>query len=254
MVETYRRLWFRTAVVTLDDPKIQELHASGRYALITALSYAKLDLPGFRRFEKDTSLISLAESEDDIFARMKDTTRNEIRRTASSDALSFEGPVALAHDVYLLYADFERAQGRTPIREREAGTYQYFVARHEGAPVSAISVRAARPYLRTRSIFSKRLAVDDKEYKKVIGNASRRLVWDICRWGKREGYASLDMASVNLSDAGKRGITNFKLSFGGAVAKEYTYIYKSRIFALLESFVILRMRLRAFAFGLRKRA
>ena len=233
MITEKKRLWLRSVSVLLDDEKASQFLSSGVYDSIQVLSYASNLWPGVEPKTKTTAFIDLLSSEDDMLARMSDTTRNEIRRTYKIPELSFSAPEPVSDDVYSMYLRFEISQGRTPIGRAEMSHYRAIVGRYNGEPFSAVTMIEAKPFLRIRSIFSKRLAAD-KEMQKVIGYASRRVMWEWCLWGKKNGFEKLDVASVNLTDEGKKGISAFKLSFGGEIGHEYHYAYKKHVFQMLE--------------------
>src|SRR5207244_4388578 len=101
---------------------------------------------------------------------------------------------------YKLYAEFERAQGRVPVERSEMCLYRLFSAHYRGQLVSAVYVTEGRELLRIRSIFSRRLETDDQDLRKVISNASRRVMWEVCRWGMANGFIGVDLASVNFGN------------------------------------------------------
>jgi len=194
-------------------------------------------LVNFKLRAKTTALINLEQTEDDIFGKFRDTTRNEIRRTYKNSDLSFRFFNSVDDESYDIYKDFEYLQGRLPAPKENLKNCLFFGAYYKNKLISAIYLIATRPYLRIRSIFSKRLRSEDKELYKIISNSTRRLIWEICQWGKKEDYKSLDMASVNFDNPKTANITKFKMSFGGKVVNEYTYTYTSFLYKLLEKMV-----------------
>lgn len=193
-------MFFKTALVILEDEKAIELSKTRKYSSIVVLSYNKLELPGFVSYSKPTLLIDLSRPADEIFQTFNDTTRNEIRRTQRDNLLSFkvsDGPDRQSYD---LYKGFEYAQGRVPVPLASLSNMAFIGAYLGGEMISGIYITRSRPYLRLRSIFSKRLDAKDKGLYRTIGYATRRLVWEACLWGKNNGYATLDMASVNINN------------------------------------------------------
>lgn len=250
MILERAKFGFRTARVTLEDDRLPAMRDSGAYSSIIAVSYKKMDLPGFARTEKTTALVDLTRSEDDIFKSFNDTTRNEIRKTLKDDDISVAVAIPIAEESYNLYSSFELTQGRLPVHRADLGGCIFFGTYREKELLSGIFVIQSRPYLRIRSIFSKRLHVEDKEMYKHISNATRRAIWEICRWGKQNSFQSLDMASVNLSNPKTVSIAKFKMSFGGNIITEYTYTYKTKAFALFESAARLRVRMRRLSYAI----
>jgi hypothetical protein len=251
MIATGKKAFLRTVSISFEDEKVPEI-LKGGYSLIRILSYNELNLPTFEKLVKTTALIDLAVSSEDIFKRFNDTTRNEIRRTYSMPELKVENHEEISAQSYILYSNFEFAQGRAPRNKTDLSPCREFDAFYNGEIISCIYVTEARPYLRIRSIFSKRLAVEDRELMKIIGYATRRLMYEICLWGKENGYASLDLASVNFNNPETASITKFKMSFGGKVVNDYTYIYRSRWFSFFERMAFIKVAFKKILGRLRR--
>ncbi len=232
MITIKKKFGFTSATIVFDDEKIKELAVTKPYSSITAVSYHELNLPGFRVKSKPTSLIDLTIPETEIFRRFSDTTRNEIHRAERNPDLVFRAPDPDFTPSYQVYTAFEHSQGRAAFAKTDMKIYQVFGAYYKGEFISGLYVTASAPYLRVRSIFSKRLNVEDKEMQKIISNATRGVIWEICKWGKVNNYVSLDLASVNDTNPKSAAIAKFKLSFGGPIMPEYTYIYESTAFRL----------------------
>lgn len=242
MILERKKLFFNTILMILEDAALPEAVKSGKYSYISAMSYKKMDLPGFDVITKTTALIGLDDVEDDIFKKFSDTTRNEIRKTYRNEDLKFIADDKNFEESFILYRSFEYAQGRVPVSTEDLRKTKFFGAYYKGALISGLYIIESSPYLRIRSIFSKRLgASDDKELYKIIGNSTRRLVWEVCLWGKKNNFTSLDLASVNFENPKTANITKFKMSFGGKVISEHTYIYKSDLFKFFEKFVFVKL-------------
>jgi hypothetical protein len=244
-------LFFKSASVILDDDKIPDLIKSNKYSSIVVLSYKKLDLLNFSFSTKPTLLIDLKKGEDEIFQGFNDTTRNEIRKTKSYDQLKISEKDSPDIESYRLYKEFEYSQGRVPASYEAISHAVFFGAYIGGELISGLYVSKSHPYLRVRSIFSKRLATEDRELYKQIGYATRRLIWEACLWGKKEGFVSLDMASVNINNPKTESIAKFKMSFGKDLTPEYIYIYKSPLFSFFEKLVGVRVFVKKFIFKLK---
>ncbi len=236
-----RRFWFTVCHIILEDSLIDEVIQSGIYDSITILSYKEHMLPHFTVVTKNTALLDISDPKK-TFTQFSHTTRNEIRKTYNEPRLAFVSEDKNTKELYTMYCAFELSQKRVPIDYNEFAKFTFFGAYLDGELISAISVVESMPYIRIRSIFSKRLnTLSDKEKYKMIGYASRRLMYEICEWGHTHHFVSLDLASVNLTDTSKKGITGFKMSFGGQHANEYTYTYKSTFFVFFERFVWLKL-------------
>lgn len=241
MIKIRKKLFFKTASVILEDNKILELINEQRYSSIVALSYNKLDIPNTQLYSKPTLLIDLKKSENEIFYTFNDTTRNEIRKTEKNVELNFDNCCNIDKKSYELYKIFEYSQKRVPVSFSDLKEVIFFGANFKNELISGIYVIKSYPYLRIRSIFSKRLEADDKELYKMIGYSTRRIVWNICLWGKQNGFVSLDMASVNINNPKTESIARFKMSFGKDLVPEYTYIYKTELFKLFEKVVFIKI-------------
>jgi len=233
MILETKKLWFKKAQVFLEEklPDVKKLEE--KYDFISLISHTKLDLPGWGLKEKDTALIDLTLPEEEIFKKFSDTTRNEIRKTYNNPDLNFE----LNQDFeksYSLYSQFEKYQDRKPMAKKEMTSFKSALVFCKGDPIYGFYIIESLPYSRIRSIFSKRLSIEDKDMIKIISNSGRRLLWEICKDLKNREFVFLDMASVNQSNPKSANIAKFKMSFGGKIVREYAYIYKSAAFKFFE--------------------
>lgn len=241
MILTAKKLFFKTIFIVFEDEKIKETLASGRYDSVVGITRTDLQIPlGGRvgRRDKTTAVIDLARTEDELFTAMNDTTRNEIRRTYKMTDLKIVEKDANRSGVYDVYAKFEYSQGRVPFPESNMKDCVIFSAYFKGELISSAYLDVGGNALRIRYLFSKRLKTEDTELYKTIGFAGKRLIWEMCVWGKKNNFASLDLATVNLTDTAKAGITKFKMSFGGRLAPEYSYVYKSKLFVWFEKLAV----------------
>ncbi len=238
MVIIKRKLFFKKAQIFLNDQYSLRALKHKSFDAILALSYQEFEsMANVSVRVKTTALIDLLPDSPEIFKKFHDTTRNEINKTYKNELLTIYREDAKKLPAYKMYTIFERSQGRKPLRMNEFCRFKLFSAYYKGEIISAITIIESGDRLRIRSIFSKRLAVMDKEVMKVISNASRRLMWEVCQWGKDTGYQSLDLASVNFVNPRTASITKFKMSFGGQVINEYTYSYQSLIFCYLSRLI-----------------
>ncbi len=239
-----KKIFFRKIFIIFDDDKIKESFAKKEYSSIVGITRNDLSIKNVRFGVKKTAVINLSLSEEEIFSRFSDTTRNEIRRTEKDGSPEIFLEDKNRDKVYAMYEEFEYSQGRVPFPENDVSECLIFSAYLDGKITSAIYVDMGTGSnakdLRIRYIFSKRLNTEDKELYKAIGRSTRRLIWEICLWGKRKGFCSLDMATVNLTEKEKEGITRFKMSFGGEIVDEYTYSYKSKPFIYFEKLAVFR--------------
>lgn len=241
MILKQRMVFFNIISLILEDEIASNVIRNSSYSKKTIVTYKKMNLSRFEELVKTTALIDLMPDEDDVFRKFSDTTRNEIRKTYRIDDFKIINNDNKFDDAYQLYKKFEYAQGRAPVVKSVLKKCKLFSAYFKDELISAIFVIESSKYLRIRSIFSKRLQAEDKEMYKIISNATRRIVWEICLWGKENGFHSLDLASVNFKNPKTANITKFKMSFGGNVVNEYTYVYKSKAFRALEKLATARV-------------
>ena len=226
-------LFFTSARVILNDDLFLDLVKKKAYSYIVGVSHKKLPVASDITIKhKKTINIYLEGSFDDILKKFNDTSRNEIRKTFNTEEFSFQRNDANLDAVYALYKPHRIAK-KLEVRARSfLEPCLIFTAYYKNELISVITCYDAKPYLRIQNIFSK-LPNGDKEFRRITGYASRRLVYELCKYGNENGYTLLDMASANFTDPGKAGITQFKNSFGGIVEDEYIYTYRRTIPRLL---------------------
>lgn len=224
--------------VTDDESKVQSLHS---YGYIHIASYRALQLgASFSLRKKETLIIDLTQSMEVIFAAFNKTGRNEIHKTERDTDYVFTVLDKNIRKIYSLHKKFERAQGRRPIPKAEFTKGQIFAAYYKNELVAAISTYSDDTNLRINQIFSLRLEhrkETEVNMRNVVSCASRRLVYEICLYGKQEKIKTLDFCIVNLTDPSKGGINQFKSSFGGQLVDTYIYNYRTNIFRYIEKIV-----------------
>jgi hypothetical protein len=224
----YRRYGLLTSArVILDDGLFLEMIKRPRHAYIVAISHQVLSVPDTIKIKhKKTINIYLEGKFDEIFMRFNDTARNEVRKTFKMPEFSVALNNANWGEVYALYKKFRIAKHLELRPVTFLQSCMLFNAYYNGELISSITCYDVFPNLRIQNIFSK-LDGGDKELRKIVGHATRRLMYEICKYGNERGYRLLDLASANFTNPAKAGITAFKSSFGGKVEDEYTYTYRS---------------------------
>lgn len=194
------------------------------YARVHIYAYEALNLPGFRLIrEKRTPVIPVAGKDSgEILGGFRDTTRNEVRRTFAMPEVAFSIEVP-STELCDFYAAATRSQGRIPQKCGLFRDARFAVARKEGVVIAAISFVPAKPIVKILTISSLRRESADPQERNLIGFATKRLVYELCVFGVREGYEGVDLAYVNVDDPAKKGITDFKMGFGGDVRHEWQY-------------------------------
>ena len=236
MIIEKKFLFFRSIRILYEDEDVSLLLKKERYDYAAVVSYEPVVLPvGFRLKRKKVANIRLKGSMEEIFGRFSVSTRNEIHKTRKIDGLEFKVADDDIAGSYDLYRRFEKAQGRSPWSVDTYKNTILFNAYYKGEIIVSIPCYNLRPYLQVRSISSKRLEENDKEMKKMIGYAGRRLIYEICRYGKERRYEFAGLGAVNYSTSQKAGVSDFKIFFAPEIADEYTYTYESAIFRRLKT-------------------
>ena len=261
MIIESKKFFFKKADVYSDDQAFERLYRSGRYSSIVAVSYNKIsndflspiNTKNLKIRPKTVTCVDLKLSTDDIIKKFNDTAQKHVKRALKNPDLTFNhAKNPNDNESYATYKRFEYSQGRVPISRNEFSSYRLFTASYKREQISGISLVESFPNIRTITIYSKRLNVDDKELYKIIAQSSRALVYKICLWAKEEGFKMFDLGSINTVDPKKAGITDFKLSFGGEIIPEYTYIYKSNSFIFFERFATIKVVLKRILFNFKK--
>jgi Acetyltransferase (GNAT) domain len=99
-------------------------------------------------------------------------------------------------DIFMAYLDENPVCGHVLFRDLEAG--------------------------RARLLYSASRRFDDRETARLSGWLNRFLHWrEICAY-REEGFSTYDLGGIKENNAD--GITQFKMSFGGDVVREHTYL------------------------------
>lgn len=238
MIQEKNKLLFRSLRVLYQNENLKELLNKNKYDFITVISYNKLGLEkeGYSLKHKKIANIALNGTTGEILERFSRRTKQEIMATYKINKFEVRIPDLNFKETYKLYKNFERAQGRKPWRKESFDRVINFNAYYRGELIASVPCYNLAPYLQVRAIFSKRLTNgnENKEIYKLIGSATRRLIFEICKYGKENSYRFVGLGSVNYSTLQKANVANFKMFFGSELGDEYTYTYKSSKFLVLE--------------------
>lgn len=242
---------FRIIDIFFEDVDEKEISAlKQRYARINVLTHAPQEqLEGFSHKQKSTPNIHLEHSLESVFKQFRDTVRNEVNRTTRLEGFEIKLPDPNDAEAYNTYRQFEFAQGRSPITKIEFQSFILASAYWQNNFLSGITFFQSDKVLRVRSIFSKRLdskTETDKELYKIIGFASKRLIFELCKYGIDHGANIVDLASINLTDPDKEPIARFKSGFGAIIEQEYHYHWSSPLFQWFEKLAAMRATCRAW--------
>ena len=238
MVRERNFVFFRTLRAVLDDAALARALREKKHAYITGLSYdgnlAEGDASITRKSKQTIVIESGAMSNEDVIASFRDTTRNEVRRSFTMPELSFVLPDPNRIEILKLYSEFEETGARSA-RKASYFTQSLFAGAYwKGRLIASIICYDAKPTLRVNAIVSVRK--DGGEESGQVSFATRRLVFELIKYVCDHGYTQLDLGGINTTDESKKGITAFKMSFGGKAVEEYAYTYKSLLFRYVTSF------------------
>jgi hypothetical protein len=231
-----RYIFFRSARVILNDTLFLKLLRNKEYHFIVALSQNKISVPDQVIIKhKKTFTISLRRMPKEILQSFHDTTRNEVRRSFNMPELTITKNDEQFEKAYTLYMLF-RKEKKLPVKSasflRQA---MRFSAYWNGELLAVVTCYDVPPYMRIQHIYSRN--AETKEDRNRAGLATRRLIYEVCQYGSMAGRELLDMASINMHNQKKQGITKFKLSFGGTITNEYIYTYRSPLIRFLGRFL-----------------
>lgn len=208
-----------------------------KYSYIFLVSYNQINITGFSVQSKQSIIIDLSAGLDNVFDNFKSNTRKEIRKTfnLNADGLTFVPIDKQINKIYTCYKKFEYIRGWMPALKSEIKNSLVFAAYYQGAVVAGVTCYADENFIRVGKIFSLRYqCAGNKINSQIIGSASRRLIFEICKYGVEHGFTSLDLGGVDFIDQKKIGISEFKSCFGGDTKDVYICRYIKKNFALLK--------------------
>lgn len=230
-------LFLKSIRVLYQGESLGEITDKKRYDYITVISYTDLALEkeGFSVKHKKVANIYLTKTAEEILMGFSRSTRREIHKTQEIPELEFKFDDTNLAETYQLYRQFEFAQGRVPWKIDSFSGTILFNAYYRGKLIAAVPCYDIFPHLQVRAIFSSRLDDCDRETYKIVGSATRRLIFEICKYGMERHYEFVGLGSINYSTSQKSKVADFKMFFGPKVGDEYTYSYKSRRLRFLQS-------------------
>lgn len=214
-----------------------------KYDYIYLVSYNYIDLSfnnidfslnNIEYLKKITPIIDLKNSVDNIFKKFRTNTRRGINQTFKIENLKFINLDKNYKEIYELNKNFEYSHGWKPTIIDEFINGYTFSAYYNNKIIAIISCNIDNNIIRVTNIASNRLE-NNNEYNKIVGYATRRLVYEICKWGVENNSEFFDLGIINLLDPTKKGIASFKSSFGGEIVDTYIYRYKSKQFLNLKT-------------------
>jgi len=190
------------------------------------ISYNNFDKSTHTKLVNKTIIIRLDNDISTIFAGFNKTTRNEINKSKKTIGLSYETTTNNYNEFYELYREFELNKKRLnylPSIKDLSHDSVVFIARLEKKPISAIHCYIQDKIIRINIICSSRLT-SNQEIKKHISLSTRRLIYEICKYGIDNKLEFLDLGEITQDqDSPVYPITIFKMSFGGEIVDSIHY-------------------------------
>lgn len=204
-----------------------------KYSYVHIYSYKPASLAEFDIRTQKTSLIDLTQGEDKIFAGFQSSARQRVRKSEQIPGLEIKILDKNFSGSYGFYKRAKQLDDAPPDIKREFEECVFFNAYLSGRMIVTMSFYDNGEIVRSKHIASLRKIVNS-EKQQTISNASRRLIWEACKWGGANGRKFLDLGGINFDDLAKAGVRAFKESFGGKVADVYIYKYETAAFSKLK--------------------
>lgn len=202
-----------------------------KYHYIHIYSFEKENLPGYDVKTQRTPIFDLSEDLGGIFRKFNDTCKKHIRRGERNADLTLAVPDNNVDASYALYKRIKNQEGARPDIKREFKNNLFSNAYVNGEMIVTMSFYDNGEVTRAKHIASLRKEMG--EDAKIVAHASRRLNWEVIKWGKANGRKFFDLGGVT-DDWDKAGIREFKKSFGGTEVDMHIYRYTTPFFAFLK--------------------
>ncbi|TSC78281.1 MAG: hypothetical protein G01um101433_315 [Parcubacteria group bacterium Gr01-1014_33] len=203
-----------------------------KFRYLHVYSYARAHILWCKERVQRTALIDLNQGVDDIFKKYSDTCKKHIRRGEKNADLKIVSEDKDSDASYRLYREVKKEEGAKPDIKKEFDNCLFFNAYYNGRMIVTMSFYDNGEYIRAKHTASLRREMGERA--KVSAHASRMLIWEMCKWGKRNNRKFFDLAGLNLDDPSKKGIVEFKRSFGGDEMDIYMYRYATPAFSALK--------------------
>ena len=215
-----------------------------KYDYVYLVTYDDIDLVNFSKLEKLTSMINLREKIDNIFSKFSATNRNEINRTFKDMKFKVVMNDKNYKSLYKLHFNFEKQQNRNPLIKKDYLKHKFFSIYYDDLLIVAMSFFENDKIIRLGQIASLRLEKSELvDLTKKISYGSRRLIFEICKYGNENKFDFFDLGIINKSDTSKLGILKFKSSFGGLEKKTFVYRYYGLNFLDKKNYVLNKFKL-----------
>lgn len=219
--------YVRIITDSISASEIEDLKS--KYSYIVIYSYEKPIIDNFIIRTQTISVINLSQNLDDIFNKFRKDTRTGIKKISSSEELK----IKITNDInesYEFYKKVKKTDAITLDLKREFKNCLFFNAYWNNNLIVSASYYDTGKILREKHLVSLRKEFDSR----TVANATRKLKWEAIEYAKKNGYEKFDLAGANMTDLRKKGIAEFKQSFGGDMVDSYILRYETRIFKFVK--------------------
>jgi hypothetical protein len=207
-----------------------------KYSYIFIINNEEINIDNFKLLKRKTVIVDLKKELEEIYYDFNKTTRNEINKTERDKYFVF----IPCDDRMVSYKFYKRIKKKDHVPTElfyEFFPCIFFNAYYKNTLIASMSCWKDNQVLRIKTIVSLRKDINFEP--KIISYASRRIIWEICKYGKNKKYLKLDLGGINFEEKNKEGITKFKLSFGGNIEDSYIYRYQTLKFIILRKILLL---------------
>lgn len=188
---------------------------------------------------KESAVIEILNDDELQLLTYRPTCRNEIRRSFKTTELQVEINATPLTELYDFHKTCENERNWKPVPIEELQSSLIFCIRFNQILIAGISAYGTDDYLRIGRIFSRRRSNDLSEIPAIIFSiASRRLIHEITRYCYTNQFKFLDLGGIDSNDPSKKGITDFKLSFGSVIKPVYLGRLFGKNYTELQNYII----------------
>lgn len=197
--------------------------------LVNCFSFNDVNVVGFKKKTRLTTLIDLSRDLSDILLSMrqkfivKQIKRGEINGIKIKQDNNFSG----FKKIYYTFRKNKNIRGDRFSIFKNNGIE--FSAYYKGKMIAGGIFIFNDTYARAWVLASLRLNLVDNRMKELIGQANRLVIWEAIRFFKNYGVKYLDLGGIDpdSSDAFERSLAEFKEAFGGDRINCFFYIKKN---------------------------
>jgi hypothetical protein len=183
-----------------------------------AVCYQGCDAPMFERIEKNACLIDLTQDIESILSKFNATHRSQVKKSWQIEGLEFSSNTEPFHQYFDFHRQCETDRNWLPIPEEELLNSLCISATYKGQWVAGMSCYLHGPKMRIGRIYSTRRSVQFGNLtNNIYGCASKRIVYEYCKWGCENGFENLDLGGIDFNDPNKAGLKEFKTHFGPTI-------------------------------------